>query len=86
MDEVSANGGSGNGGENVIFFDRVGSGSGAGSGGHIVLSSASSILIQSESPLAASGPFYRDNVNLNRHEVRPLRALGGQGGAGREDR
>jgi hypothetical protein len=84
--EISATGGSGGGGENTMFFDRIGGGSGGGSGGHIVLSSASSILIQSEVTAASVGPFYRDNPDFARHEHRPLRALGGQGGAGRQDR
>ena len=85
--EITALGGDGGGGENVIFFDRIGGGSGGGSGGHIVMSSAASILIYSEAVGATVGDFYQDvTMNINRHEARPIRALGGQGGAGREDR
>ncbi len=84
--EVTADGGTGGAGENTIFFDRIGGGAGGGSGGHVVLSSASSVVIQSEATLSLTGPFYRDNAALAQHEKRPLRALGGQGGAGRQDR
>ncbi len=82
--ELTADGGTGGAGENVIFFDRIGGGSGGGSGGHIVMSSASSIIISSESTNIATGLFYQDDPTRPVHEKRPLRALGGQGGAGRE--
>ncbi|MEM9383045.1 MAG: hypothetical protein AAGB93_24055 [Planctomycetota bacterium] len=81
---ITADGGYGGGGENLIFFDRIGGGSGGGSGGHIVLSSAGSITISSEATAAATGDFYNDDPTAPLHEKRPLRALGGQGGAGRE--
>ncbi len=84
--EITANGGDGGGGENFIFFDRIGGGSGAGSGGHIVMSSAASILIYSEADATSVGDYYQDVVGINAHDPRPVRALGGQGGAGREDR
>ncbi|MEZ6015471.1 MAG: hypothetical protein R3F49_10180 [Planctomycetota bacterium] len=35
--QILANGGDGGGGENTLFFDRIGGGSGAGSGGWIIL-------------------------------------------------
>lgn len=86
---ISADGGTGNGGENTNFFDRIGGGSGGGSGGHIVISTAGNIIIESEISDGAVGPFYSDqSVNSFNaafiHEKRPLRALGGQGGCGRE--
>ena len=85
--EITAIGGDGGGGENVIFFDRIGGGSGGGSGGHVVMSSAASILIYTVATGATVGDFYQDvTTNINRHEARPIRSLGGQGGAGREDR
>ncbi|MEM1447567.1 MAG: Ig-like domain-containing protein [Planctomycetota bacterium] len=83
---VHADGGHGGGGENVVFFDRVGGGSGGGSGGHIVLSSASQIVIEAEATDASVGDFYNDYELSPVHERRPLRALGGQGGAGKDSR
>lgn len=41
--KITANGGSGNGGENVSGWDRIAPGSGGGSGGHIILQTASRI-------------------------------------------
>ncbi|MDG1049462.1 MAG: hypothetical protein P8R46_04575 [Planctomycetota bacterium] len=84
--ELSANGGDGGGGENSIFFDRIGGGSGGGSGGHIVLSSAGAIIIESEATAASVGSFYLDDGTVPVHETRPLRALGGQGGCGKDSR
>ncbi len=84
--ELSANGGDGGGGENTIFFDRIGGGSGGGSGGHIVLSSASAIIIESEATAASVGNFYDDDGAVPVHQTRPLRALGGQGGCGKDSR
>jgi len=83
---VTADGGHGGTGENTIFFDAVGGGSGGGSGGHIVLSSASSIIIESEATDVSVGDFYADSPVAPIHERRPLRALGGQGGAGKDAR
>ncbi|MEM1452890.1 MAG: hypothetical protein AAF957_20125 [Planctomycetota bacterium] len=83
---ITADGGFGGGGENLIFFDRIGGGSGGGSGGHIILSSAGSITIESEATSTTVGDFYNDDAAAPVHEKRPLRALGGQGGAGRESR
>ncbi len=83
---LTADGGYGGGGENSIFFDRIGGGSGGGSGGHIVLSSASAIIIESEATSASVGDFYLDLSTAPIHEKRPLRALGGQGGAGKDSR
>ena len=84
--ELSANGGDGGGGENTIFFDRIGGGSGGGSGGHIVLSSAGAIIIESEATAASVGTFYDDDGAVPVHQTRPLRALGGQGGCGKDSR
>lgn len=84
--QLSADGGTGNGGENSIFFDRIGGGSGGGSGGHVVLSSANRIVIESEATGTSVGAFYDDSVTTLSHIKRPLRALGGQNGAGRESR
>ena len=83
---VTADGGTGGGGENTNFFDRVGGGSGGGSGGHIVMSSAASIRLHSEATATTVMDFYQDTVTAIVHEKRPVRALGGQGGAGRQDR
>jgi hypothetical protein len=41
--QILARGGTGGGGENTIFLNRVGGGSGAGSGGHVILQSATKI-------------------------------------------
>jgi len=84
--QLSADGGTGNGGENSIFFDRIGGGSGGGSGGHVVLSSAGSIRILAEASGNTVGAFYDDSTTSLSHIKRPLRALGGQNGAGRESR
>ncbi len=83
---VTADGGHGGGGENNFLRDRIGGGSGGGSGGHIVMSSAGSIIIQAEATSDSTGDFYRDSIEITRHTMRPLRALGGQGGVGRRDR
>ncbi|MEM6675957.1 MAG: hypothetical protein AAF726_24120 [Planctomycetota bacterium] len=81
---ISANGGHGGAGENSIFFDRLGGGSGGGSGGHIILSSSERIVIAAEATGPSVGDFYLDDPLAPIHERRPLSALGGQGGAGRE--
>ncbi|QDV08363.1 hypothetical protein Poly30_39010 [Planctomycetes bacterium Poly30] len=83
---ITADGGHGGGGENTSFFDRIGGGSGGGSGGHIIMSSAATITIAAESTATATGDFYNDDLGIAIHDKRPVRALGGQGGAGREDR
>ena len=41
--KIQCRGGTGGGGENTIFLNRVGGGSGAGSGGHVILQSATLI-------------------------------------------
>ncbi|MEL6431202.1 MAG: Ig-like domain-containing protein [Planctomycetota bacterium] len=84
--QITADGGNGQGGENTIFFDRVGGGSGGGSGGHIVLASAGRVELRAEASDASARSFYQDDLGVLVHEKRPLRALGGQGGAGRESR
>ena len=78
---LTAIGGHGGGGENQLFFDRVGGGSGGGSGGHVVLSSANSIAFNGMS--TNSGDEYRDD--LVGHRLRPITAVGGEGGAGHEN-
>jgi len=79
---VYANGGYGGGGENTNFFDRVGGGGGGGSGGHVVMSSASYIDVRGIA--ASAGDGYRDGNSG--HQLRPISALGGEGGAGEEDK
>ena len=81
---ITADGGTGSAGESTSFFDRIGGGSGGGSGGHIVLSSANNIILSVEATDASVMPFYADDVMAVEHVMRPLSALGGQGGAGRE--
>ncbi|TDJ76380.1 MAG: hypothetical protein E2O39_03215 [Planctomycetota bacterium] len=81
---IVADGGHGGGGENVLFFDRVGGGSGGGSGGHIVLASAMFIEIGGMGENA--GHWYSDDPALLDHGDRVLSALGGQGGAGHDNR
>ena len=87
---IAADGGHGGGGENTIFFDRVGGGSGGGSGGMILLESAVAVEVDA---IAAQGtgfnqalPFYTDDPAQLRHPARPISAVGGQGGAGKDDR
>ncbi|MEE8469039.1 MAG: hypothetical protein V3T22_11310, partial [Planctomycetota bacterium] len=83
MGSIAAEGGDGGAGENSIFFDRVGGGSGGGSGGHIVLSSAAEIVIWGK---ASSADFwYTDNPVAASHSPRSLSAVGGGGGAGRDN-
>jgi hypothetical protein len=86
---IRADGGHGGGGENTIFFDRVGGGSGGGSGGMILLESAVAVQIDALAPQGSGFgqalPFYTDNPAELRHPERPISAIGGQGGAGRND-
>lgn len=63
---INCRGGAGGGGENTNFVDRVGGGSGAGSGGHVILQTASKI----DFSLATS------TTQIS------ILATGGQGGAG----
>jgi hypothetical protein len=87
---LSCDGGYGGAGENTYLFDRVGGGGGGGSGGHIVLSSANRIVVEAEVDEGAAFnqalPFYTDPTAQLRHPKRPVTALGGQGGAGKDDR
>ena len=92
---LAAEGGSGGGGENTGFFDRIGGGSGGGSGGHIILSSATGITIYGRAESATEDPYnpgnwwYADNFIApagTKHDPRPISAVGGQGGAGRENK
>jgi len=87
--ELRAEGGYGGAGENSIFFDRIGGGGGGGAGGHIVLSSAARVVISAEAPQGTgfnqAAAFYTDNPSQLRHPFRPVSALGGQGGAGKDD-
>jgi hypothetical protein len=80
---ISADGGDGGGGENTNFFDRVGGGSGGGSGGHLVFSSAARIDIYGVADASlGTGFWYRDDPTEPKHALRPISAMGGQGGAG----
>ena len=83
---VAANGGAGGGGENTYFFDRVGGGSGGGSGGHIVISTAGNIILEGGdlSTYPTIGVYYNDSDSG--HVARNVSALGGQGGAGSNNR
>ncbi len=86
---ITAHGGQGGGGENPQSggFSHVGGGSGGGAGGHIVLSSASFISIEGQAETA--GEWFNDYRELgtwDEHEFRVLSAVGGQGGAGRNDK
>ena len=69
---ISARGGTGGGGENTNYLDRVGAGSGGGSGGHVILQTASTIDM-SESLAGTAG-----------HDP-AIFATGGQGGAGQSN-
>jgi len=80
---ILAEGGQGGGGENTTGFNRIGGGSGGGAGGHIVLSSASFISISGYDE-AEFGPWYHDGVNG--HVSRAISAIGGEGGAGKQNR
>jgi hypothetical protein len=87
---ISANGGHGGGGENSYLFDRVGGGSGGGAGGMILLESATVVQVDAVAPqgtgFGQALPFYTDSTSNLRHPARPISALGGQGGAGKDDR
>lgn len=87
--ELRADGGYGGAGENSIFFDRIGGGGGGGSGGHLVLSSAARIIVEAEAPEGTgfnqAQAFYTDPPAQLRHPLRPVSAMGGQGGAGKDD-
>ncbi len=80
---IRANGGQGGGGENTIGFNRVGGGSGGGGGGHVVLSSASFVSV--EGNVTGSGEWYNDDLDTG-HQPRIVSALGGQGGAGHNNK
>ena len=84
---ITAEGGEGGGGENTNFFDRVGGGSGGGSGGHMIFSTAGSVII--DGLPEDSLPWYKDyefGANWPAFaESRAVSAVGGQGGAGQQD-
>jgi len=79
---IAVDGGDGGAGENTNYFDRVGGGSGGGSAGHLVLSSADKIVVWGIAQNSAG--WYRDDPIQSTHRARPLSALGGQGGAGNQ--
>jgi len=80
---ITANGGAGGGGENTNYFDRVAGGSGGGSGGHIVISTAGNIIVEGEGGQTAPSELnYWYNDDDAGHKARSISALGGQGGAG----
>lgn len=83
---ITAIGGDGGGGENTSYFDRVGGGSGAGSGGHVVLSTAANIVFHgaADGGTADEDFWYRDDPSVSSHEARPITLTGGQGGAGNQ--
>ena len=87
---IVAEGGDGGGGENTNYFDRVGGGSGAGSGGHVVLSSAKSITVNGHGKgNDATGQDFRGrwyNEPDVGHFRRIISLTGGQGGAGQENK
>ncbi|MEM9381498.1 MAG: hypothetical protein AAGB93_16205 [Planctomycetota bacterium] len=74
-----ADGGSGGGGENVIFFDRVGGGSGGGSGGWVVLE-ALQIDLSAAGDDAISALGGRGGVG--REDAHDVVGAGGNGGPG----
>ena len=84
---ITAEGGEGGGGENTNFFDRVGGGSGGGSGGHMIFSTAGSVIV--DGLPEDSLPWYKDyefGANWPAFaESRAVSAVGGQGGAGQQD-
>jgi hypothetical protein len=80
---LSADGGNGSGGENTSFFDRVGGGSGGGSGGSIVLETSGRLIVDAVGNGALD---YGDDPLATLHDARAIRALGGQGGAGNNNR
>ena len=76
---IHANGGDGGAGENTIFFDRVGGGSGGGSGGSIVLQARTLDLSQaSDGALTALG----GKGGEGRHNIFGAMGAGGNGGPG----
>lgn len=91
---ITANGGSGGVGENVIFLDHVGGGGGGGSGGHVILETAAKVYLGVEpedldpgfgddsarNVLVAEGA--RSNFGNFDSEVAVTHSIGGQGGAG----
>jgi len=72
---IRCRGGHGGGGENTLFLNRVGGGSGAGSGGHVILQTAG-VIDFSLSLGASTTPGELAGGIL---------ATGGQGGAGKND-
>jgi hypothetical protein len=76
---IVADGGDGGGGENTIFFDRIGGGSGAGSGGWLVLQALEiDLSAAQEDALSALGG--RGGVGAN--NVLDAIGAGGNGGPG----
>jgi hypothetical protein len=74
--QIRSRGGFGGGGENTNFLDRVGGGSGGGSGGHVVLESATRIDLTQKLNV---------NWNVNADNNWAVDVRGGQGGAGAND-
>lgn len=77
---IRADGGFGGAGESTFNSARVSGAGGGGSGGHIVLASAAFVEVRGEAIFAGDG--YGDDPTLEQHYLRPLSALGGQGGGG----
>jgi hypothetical protein len=79
-----ARGGAGGGGENVPFgINRVGGGSGGGSGGHVVLQAAGKIDLRAKAPVNLSD--LNTTAPNSAANGWAINALGGQGGAGAFD-
>ena len=73
---ITCRGGTGGGGENTLYLNRVGGGSGAGSGGHVILQTAGVIdLSLALGPSATAGKLAGGII-----------ATGGQAGAGKQDK
>lgn len=76
---IRANGGDGGGGENTIFLNRVGAGSGAGSGGYVVMQASTiDLALASDKCIIALGGRGGPGVQ-NAHDIL---GAGGNGGPG----
>lgn len=89
--QISANGGQGGVGENVIFLDHIGGGGGGGSGGHIILESASKVYLGTDPTITGEPTGARDVIiaeggraNFGDFDSATAvnNSIGGQGGPG----
>ncbi len=83
LGQISARGGLGGGGENTTFLNRVGAGSGGGSGGHVVLETA--VRIDLRAKVAVNLDDLNTTVPSSAANNWAINVLGGQGGAGAGD-